>query len=377
MRAGRILGVVFVVLGAVVARGQVDAERVLTIPCKGTVGEEITATGLGDVLRQAGRQGVGKVILEIDSPGGYVYEAEALIDVLREHDEALTIVAIVDGEALSAATVFLAAADAWFVTPGANVGAAVAFARDTSTGSVEVDAKFNSVWSSRLAGLADEHGWSGDLFRAMVEQGVTLYAGFKDDGSEPVFSRTWPEGMDRVKRIDTEDTVLALNASELVELRLARVLDDTGLDSVAEAMGWGGVRTAGNYGVRLTMRAAKERARVAEQIGELREKLDWHILQAQQSDPRGQRLYFDRDTMILTSASQRLWSQKAEESYGHWSAAERLLSQLARLDKRAEKAGAEHLRVDHESADRLYRMVSENAAYMRANARRTHYALDP
>ncbi|MEM7755959.1 MAG: hypothetical protein AAF297_10030 [Planctomycetota bacterium] len=376
---GRMLWLLLLCLGLVSASalGRSDVQRVLTVPCKGTVGEQITAAGLADAFRRAGRQKVERVILEVDSPGGYVYEADALIAVLRDHSEAFDVVAVVDGEALSAATVLLAGADAWFVTAGSNVGAAVAFAEDRSTGSVDVDAKFNGVWSSSLAGLADENGWSGDLFRAMVERGVTLYAGWAVDAETPVFSRTWPEGMDRVKRIDTEDTVLALNAGELVDLGLARVLDDTSLDGVAEAMDWGDVRTAGRYGVTSMTRAGRERERITEAIGGLHEELEWHMQRGREHDPRVQRLYFDRDTMMLTPASQRLWAQKARESIGHWTAAERVLGQMAKLDQRAERAGALHLRVDRESADGLFQVVSENAAYLRANQRRTHYQLDP
>ena len=363
---------------ASVVTAQVDAERVLTVPCVGSVGEEITAEGLRDALRRAERQKVSKVILEVDSPGGYVYEANALIEVLRENDEAFEIVTVVTGDALSAATVFLAAADRWVVTPGANIGAATAFSEDSSTGSVDVDAKFNSVWASSLAGLAMENDWSGDLFRAMVERGVTLYAGWTGaEGTPAVFSRNWPEDMDRVKRIDTDETVLALHSADLVELGLATVVDDPGLDEIAKLMDWGAVRTAGRYGITSMARAAKTRAALASDMAELREQLEYHTQQAAQTDPRGLRLYFDRDTMLLTGASQRAWSRAAEASLGHWVAAERIMTRMARLDQRIERAGALHLAVDRESADGLYKSIAENVSYLRANMRRTHYEFGP
>ncbi|MEM1184896.1 MAG: ATP-dependent Clp protease proteolytic subunit [Planctomycetota bacterium] len=374
-----VLALVLVALATPLVRAQPStAPRVLTIPCKGTVGVQITAKGVGDALSRAKRQKIERVIFEIDSEGGFVYEASAIMDVLREHAETFEMVALVEGRALSAATVFLAGADAWLVTPGATIGAAVSYSQDDSTGNVDVDAKFNAAWSSSLAGLAEQSGWPGDLFRAMVERGVTLYAAFEDGATErATFSRTWPEDKPEVKRIDTAETVLALNASELVELGLAKAIDESDLEKVATLLEWGDVRTAGRYGATVMNSAAREREKLSDQIGGLNEELTWHVEQARQTDPRGADIYYDRDTMQLTPASQRLWAQKAQVALGHWTSAERLLKKWAQLDKRAERAGALHLRVDHDMADEVYKAVAENVAFLRANMRKTHHQLEP
>jgi hypothetical protein len=362
------------------------AERVLTIPVAGTVGMEITAKGFAEALRKAERQKVSKVVLEIDSPGGYLYEAEALLGVLEEHGEAFEIVAVVDEQALSAACVFLAGADRWLVSDSAVVGSATAFSADTSTGSVDVDAKLNAAWSAKLAARADANGWPGDLFRAMVERGVVLYAGWGDEGAEDEslgergparFSRSWPDNAATVERLDTAETVLALNGGELAALGLGTVIEEPDLEAVARVMGWGDVRTAGTYGKTSMVRAARTRVKLHEDAQEAWKRLDWHLQRGTESDPRGLRVYFDRDTMLLTGASQRAWSQAASESLGHWNEAEELLRRLAKIDDRAEREGAQHLRVDHERADEVYRRVSENVEFLRRNLRRTHYQLDP
>ncbi len=374
------------VLGVVsgVAWGQPSvAERVLVVPAEGEVGVGITAAGVEDALSRARRQKVEKVVFVVDSPGGYLYEARAIMGVLSAETEGLEIVAVVPDRALSAATVFLAAADAWVVSPGAVVGAATAYGVDQSTGSVDVDAKLNGAWAAELAGFAARHGWPDVVFRAMVEREVTLYAGWEEEGGPVVFSRAWPDGAATVERIDSSGTVLSLSAAQMEAFDLATVVPDLGkgdealIGAVAAVRGWGDVRAAGNYGRSSMIRAAREREKLGEEMGELWERFEREVTRAAETDPRGLRIYFDRDTMLMTGASQRAWAQAAAASLNHWSAAEGIMQRLARLDREAERAGAEHLRVDRERADEAYRRVAENVAYMRANLRRTHYQLNP
>lgn len=378
--------IVPLVLGALsgVAWGQASvAERVLVVPAEGEVGVGITAAGVADALTRARRQKVEKVVFVVDSPGGYLYEARAIMGLLSRETEGLEIVAVVPERALSAATVLLAAADAWVVSPGAVVGAATAYGVDRSTGSVDVDAKLNGAWAAELADFAAQSGWPDVVFRAMVERDVTLYAGRTEEGGPVVFSRSWPEGAATVERIDASGSVLSLNSTQLDDFDLATVIAELGegdealVEAVAGVRGWGEVRSAGNYGRSSMVRAAREREKLGEEMGELWERFEREVTRAAEADPRGLRVYFDRDTMLMTGASQRAWAQAAAASLNHWSAAERIMQRLARLDRDAEKSGAEHLRVDRERADEAYRRVAENIAYMRANLRRTHYQLNP
>ncbi len=377
--AGVVLGA-----GSGVALGQPAlAERVLVVPVEGEVGVGITAAGVDDALTRARRQKVEKVVFLVDSPGGYLYEARAIMGLLTREAEGLEIVAVVPERALSAATVFLAAADAWVVSPGAVVGAATAYGVDSTTGSVDVDAKLNGAWAAALADFAAQSGWPGVVFRAMVERDVTLYAGRTEEGGPVVFSRSWPDGAETVERIDNDGTVLSLNSTQLEQFDLATVVADFGkgddalVEAIARVRGWGEVRSAGSYGRSSMIRAAKEREKLEEEVRELWEHFEREVTKAAETDPRGLSIYFDRDTMLMTGASQRAWAQAAAASLNHWTAAERIMQRMARLDRDAERAGAEHLRVDRERADAAYKQVAENISYLRANLRRTHYQLNP
>ena len=127
----------------------------IVIPIEGMIGEQTNADGLEKTLRLAARKKIKHVIFAIDSPGGYIYDAVETLKVLKEYDKAMTYHAVVLEGAISAASVYVAAADNIFVRPDARVGGAVAYTNNNTTGSKDVDAKFNSIWAAEVAARAE------------------------------------------------------------------------------------------------------------------------------------------------------------------------------------------------------------------------------
>ncbi|MEO1510748.1 MAG: hypothetical protein AAFU70_01630 [Planctomycetota bacterium] len=299
------------------------------IPVEGTVGEAITALGLETALEQAKRRRVTHVVFQVDSPGGYLYEAEALIEVLRAFEEEFTYVAlIVVGGAFSAATIFMAAADEILVRPGGSMGAATAYAQDTSTGSAQVDAKLNSGWASRLAGLAETRGHAGEPFRAMVEMPVQLFG--NPDSDEFSIRAVRGPGWEL---LDGPRTILTLRADQIERFGVGRVFDGD-LRELGEVLGIESWRSGGaRYGRAF---AAQGQKRV-----ELQEAMQAeHGVYSRTVDA------FNGMT-VTDSTSGRLALSRLDEML-------RSLERMAALNAEAQETGALHIEIPDEAGHDAY-----------------------
>ncbi|MEX0876588.1 MAG: hypothetical protein WD114_03930, partial [Phycisphaerales bacterium] len=176
----------------------------IVIPVEGMIGEQTSADGLRNALRLASRQRAEHVVFTIDSPGGYVYDAVETLKVLKEFDDAFVYHALVIEGAISAASVYVAAADRIWVRPDARVGGAVAYTSDNTSGAAEVDAKFNSIWAAEIAARAESKGHPPEVFRAMVEPGAEVWM---DAEGEIYASRPSTAG---AQQLDSGTTILTM-----------------------------------------------------------------------------------------------------------------------------------------------------------------------
>jgi hypothetical protein len=229
----------------------------LIIPVEGVIGEDVLAAGLEECLQQASIRGTRTVVFDLDSPGGQVGEAYKIADVLQKYDH-LTLVARVK-HAISAAMVFVTAADVILVSPDSTLGGAVAFSRDNRTGEVSVDAKMLSIWGAALAGTASAHGHNASIVWAMCVMEKEVYV-YTDSTTHQVTAQGYPcNSTDGCRMIDGPSTVLTLDGNEAINLGFAFPV--AGDDRVTVAQGF---RESGSGRSMMEQAARNRRSRLAD-----------------------------------------------------------------------------------------------------------------
>lgn len=331
----------------------------IVVPIKGTVGEEVTATGVRNALDAASKRQLRHVVFQIDSPGGYVYEAKAILDVLAEFDEALVYHAFIEKGAISAACVFAAGADHIYAKPDATLGGALAFSQDETSGNTQVDSKFNSIWGAELAARADAKGHPGDVFRAMAVPSVSVW--LSPDGD---FSLAETPG---ARRIDDTRSVATLRASEMRDGGLAQILEGPGeIGELRDIEGWREIPRVGSTPMRT---AARNRQRLIRDAEALARQITTTVEAAVDADPlSGRHTYrIDSSSGNFVSGSMTSWRMNCDAATKQWSRVLDLLHEQARMNDRAERAGAIHLVFDPEQADILFRQADERLAWLSEN----------
>jgi ATP-dependent protease ClpP protease subunit len=256
----------------------------LVVPLKGGFGDEIAPKGVSLALEWAVRKNIKHVVFEIESGGGYVWAANAIRDLMKKHDEALTYHAVIK-EALSASIWVVFACDTISVLPGGTMGAAVMYT--AVTGSAEVDEKLNSAVAAEIASKAEVLGHSGHLVRAMILTDYTLYA--VEERGVWRFERDKPEsgGKDKnaaggvkVETLAEGNRVVTLTAAEMVKYGVARVvasMEDTEIGGRIGDPGWKSAGKAGEASMKTasasTVALRKQIDNWAEQVNASRVKM--------------------------------------------------------------------------------------------------------
>ncbi|MEQ8771177.1 MAG: hypothetical protein RIB60_11790 [Phycisphaerales bacterium] len=348
-----------------VRRGRDDEPEThfVVVPIEGTIGEAVTASGIAEAFNQADRRSIEHIVFTIDSPGGYLFEANQILDVLAEHDDQFVYHAyIVDG-AISAASVFAAGADHIYVAPDARLGGAVAYTSDHSTGATEVDAKLNSIWASSLAARAESKGHSGHAFRAMVEQSAELWL---SESGELRAVKVSPAD----EQLDGRRSILTLRASQMVRASMAEQIDE-GIDQIGALRsieGWGEVP---RIGARAMAAASKRRGRLIDRHAELTRNLELALESAADADPSSGRYYVDSDTGRFTGGSMVKWQQACDAAMGRWNDVRSVLLAMADLDSDARDDGALHLITPEDQGNELFGRVEERMSWLQQNRYRT------
>ena len=116
-----------------------------------------------------GVQGMPKaIVLYVDSPGGYVAEEAAILELFDMYDERTEIVAIVKN-AISAAAGITLAADRLYYLPDAAMGGMLAYTTEGVDLDDPVQQKFISIRVAKFKALAQKKDWNQDVIAAMVD----------------------------------------------------------------------------------------------------------------------------------------------------------------------------------------------------------------
>jgi membrane-bound ClpP family serine protease len=338
------------------------------VPVTGTIGVATNATGLGNALRQAKQRGVKHVVFTIDSGGGYLYDAIASLEILEEYDEFFEYHAVVDEGAISAASIYVAAADQIWVRPGSRVGGAVAYTTNASSGAAEVDAKLNSIWAAEVAARAVTKGHPPEVFRAMVEPGAELWV---DDDGKAYPSRPSTPG---AQQLDNASTVLTIRADQMVDIGMAKLFDGE-LMELGEMLDIESWSEAKRIGTRAMEMAGKERIELQEKYEDAFKVFRQTYEQYDIDHPtRFSDYYFyrtERGEYVPDGPTMIRWRERVDKTLRHIDIIVEALTRMADVNKRAAKIGAAHLEyVDDEVGDEVYRGYIRDRDWLKSNRNR-------
>ncbi len=340
----------------------------MVIPVEGMIGLETNATGLRNALIQGRRKKAQHVVFTIDSGGGYVYDAVETLKVLKEFDGDFEYHALIEEGAISAASVYVAAADKIWVRPGSRVGGAVAYRSDNSSGAAEVDAKFNSIWAAEIASRAQSKGHPPEVFRAMVEPGAEVWI---DDEGKIYPSRPSSRG---AQQLDNSTTIFTMRADQIVEAKMGQLfegeLEDLG--ELLDISSWAEMRGAGQ---RAMETAGRERIMLSERLEEAAKVFVDALEAYQKDDPRSfddYRFYLQRNgTYMADGPSVQRWRERCDTTVRHCDIMLQALARVAEVNKRADKIGALHLNVlPNDIGHDTYTVISDDRLWLIDNRSR-------
>lgn len=205
-------------------------DLVMEIPMNGTFGQDIYPLAVYNSLQWGVDHGVTDVVFRMNSPGGEVWAAEEIVEIMAHFDDHFRYHALIE-HAISATIWPSFNCDTITMTPGATFGGAVVFKRNDS-GSAEVDKKLTSIMAAKLSASAEAKGHSPYLVKAMMLSEESVYAVRSGAGWELVNEK--PTG-DNFETIDDDQHVLTLTAEEAGKYGIVTAVDDRALSTFAEA----------------------------------------------------------------------------------------------------------------------------------------------
>ena len=150
------------------SRAYSTSPEIHVIPVKGQI-EPGWLVFLERAVGEAEEAGAAAVILEMNTPGGFIDAAMNAKNVMDETP--LPIYAYVKQQALSAGAYLALAADEFYMAPGSTIGAA----EPRILGGGEVtDEKLLSAWEAEMKGVAERRGKDPQIAAAMVRQGIEI-----------------------------------------------------------------------------------------------------------------------------------------------------------------------------------------------------------
>jgi len=186
-------------------------------------------------FKQAEASGAKIIVIDIDSPGGYVSTTLELVDLLEGATD-ITTVAYIKREAISGAALLALAADKIAIGPRALIGDAGMIMMGEDAAFRYVPEKERSYLAQRVRTIAEKSGRPASLAEAMVDKDLVVFKAVqKADGKVDYFSeREWQSMEDsdlwekgKPVRESGERTFLTATGARAVELGLADyVVDD-------------------------------------------------------------------------------------------------------------------------------------------------------
>ena len=147
--------------------GATGHQTVAVIEVAGTI-DPGTASYVRHAFQEAQRIDAAAVIMEFDTPGGFISAAEEIRRLMDDYQR--PVFAFVRPSAISAGAYLALAADQIYMVAGGTIGAA----EPSLLGVGEVDEKFLSVWESEMAVMAERRGRDPQIASAMVRRDLAI-----------------------------------------------------------------------------------------------------------------------------------------------------------------------------------------------------------
>ncbi|HED24160.1 MAG TPA: nodulation protein NfeD [Firmicutes bacterium] len=151
------------------------SQRVVIIKIEGTI-DPGTVSYARHAFSMARENDSPAVILELDTPGGYINSAEEIRRLMDEYSRPIH--AFINPNAISAGAYLALAADSIYMVPGATIGAA----EPSYLGLGEVDEKSLSYWEKEMAAMAERQGRDPNIASAMVRRDRVV-EGLSEEGA--------------------------------------------------------------------------------------------------------------------------------------------------------------------------------------------------
>ncbi len=123
---------------------------------------------IDNALEEAVKKGSAAVILELDTPGGYLETAYSIVKLLDDFPG--YVYAYIRPQALSAGAYLALAADEIYMAPEGMMGAA----EPRYLGGGEVDEKILSAWEAKMRAVASRRGRDPQIAAAMVRKEIII-----------------------------------------------------------------------------------------------------------------------------------------------------------------------------------------------------------
>lgn len=141
-------------------------DLVYVVPIEGTI-DPALATFVDRVYDEAEQVGAARMILEIDTYGGYIDAAIRIKE--RVMLSPVPTSSFVTKKAISAGALITLSGEKIFMAPGTTIGAA-----EPRVGEEKADEKVVSMWSQELRAAAETYGRDGDIAAAMADADIEI-----------------------------------------------------------------------------------------------------------------------------------------------------------------------------------------------------------
>lgn len=147
--------------------GAAQNETVYRIPLDDVV-EKALFTFLSQSIDEAEDNNADAIIIEMDTPGGVVDDAENIAELLEQTE--IDVIMYINNRALSAGAFLALYADEIYMSPNATMGAAAVI---DQTGNA-ADEKARSAWAASMRNAAEYSGRNPEIALAMIDDSTVL-----------------------------------------------------------------------------------------------------------------------------------------------------------------------------------------------------------
>jgi len=207
--------------------------KVYVIPISGAIESMALSAAVKRGLDEAKRWKTDVVVFRMDTPGGALHVANAIVDSIESVDWAKVVAWVNGGEAraLSAGAFICLSCEEIYMSPGTTIGAATPYRM--VHGSAEVEEKMQSAFRARFRALSEKHGIPASLADAMVDSSTSVIQVFVDGQQKFVSEEEAKQlaadhkGTDKFRRgktVSQPGKILTMTANEALEYKLIKEL---------------------------------------------------------------------------------------------------------------------------------------------------------